>query len=223
MFSCRAAVLRSMVRRMADQFHTTDGDLFSSASHFAEDILHLFGHDFEPDPLFLEEAWTFGMRAAAQNLNRRRTDRTNRELQNRAFRELQNLGSVFFIEHDNAAAESLLEDHANKIPNHYASAGLHPSDSTIARITGDLQHDGSCEDADYIADSGEMSVERAHQLLGTTTTSTREQIRSAYRRMVRELHPDRLRYAPEPALQRATQQVAAVNEAYRLLCTALLW
>jgi hypothetical protein len=67
-----------------------------------------------------------------------------------------------------------------------------------------------------------MTVGRAHQLLGTTTTSSREQIRSAYRRKVSEWHPDRLQYVSEAGRECATQQMAAINEAYRLLRTVLL-
>jgi hypothetical protein len=67
-----------------------------------------------------------------------------------------------------------------------------------------------------------ITVANAHRLLGTTTTCTREQIRSAYLPKVSEWHPDRLLHTSEAVRECATQQMAVINEAYRLLRTALL-
>lgn len=66
-----------------------------------------------------------------------------------------------------------------------------------------------------------MNLPRACRLLGVTEDSTRDQIRSAYRRMVGQSHPDRLQHATEAARCHATRQMADLNEAYRLLCTAM--
>lgn len=84
-----------------------------------------------------------------------------------------------------------------------------------------LRHEGIPEAADPLCDLP-MCEARARQLLGVTADSTREQIRSAYRRMVGQWHPDRLQHPSEAACRQATRQMAALNEAYRMLCEALL-
>ncbi|GAA3144666.1 hypothetical protein GCM10010466_39710 [Planomonospora alba] len=50
-----------------------------------------------------------------------------------------------------------------------------------------------------------------HDVLGVPATATREQIRSAYRRLARELHPD---LNPDPA---AAEEFKAVTRAYAAL------
>jgi curved DNA-binding protein CbpA len=67
-----------------------------------------------------------------------------------------------------------------------------------------------------------MTISRARQILEITSASTREQVRSAYRRRVTQCHPDRLQGATEATRRHATQEMAAINEAYRLLCSAML-
>jgi curved DNA-binding protein CbpA len=66
-----------------------------------------------------------------------------------------------------------------------------------------------------------MTHQHACRLFGVSANTTLEQLRSAYRRMVTQCHPDRLGPATEEAHQRATDQMAAINEAYRLLRTHL--
>lgn len=233
---------------MANRFQTHNGPTSSQPSSLADDIQQLFGDDFDPDPLFLEESWTLGIPSAAENMHRRRQNLIDREPQSRAFRELNNLGSLFFIENYDNAAESLLVDRADMIASRYASTWPQcPAPGTAAR-TRDLPQSWSPADgapdgrithssipqgwmpegvppqeAESCAELWDnMTVAHAHQLLGTTAASTREQIRSAFRRMVSEWHPDRLQCASEPVRECATQQMAAINGAYRLLRTALL-
>jgi curved DNA-binding protein CbpA len=64
-----------------------------------------------------------------------------------------------------------------------------------------------------------MTPRHACRLLGVAANSTHDQLKSAYRRMVSQWHPDRLGPATDDARQRATDQMAAINEAYRLLRT----
>jgi DnaJ-domain-containing protein 1 len=62
-----------------------------------------------------------------------------------------------------------------------------------------------------------MTPRRARRLLGVTATSTGEQIKTAYRRMASQWHPDRLERGTEQVRRMATEQMAAINEAYSLL------
>jgi hypothetical protein len=232
---------------MATPAQTHNGSTPSQPWRLANDIQQLFGEDFDPDPLFLEESWTLGVNAAAENLYRRRQNQADREHQSRAFRELDNLGSLFFIENYESAAESLLADRAETIASRYASTW-----ATIAAPVGDTQQSWSpadwapndritqswipqgripqgvaqqnaAQEAEFFAEPWDnMTVAQAHHLLGTTTASTREQVRSAYRRMVSEWHPDRLQDASEAARERATRRMTAINEAHRLLRNTLL-
>jgi hypothetical protein len=41
---------------MANQFQAHNGTIPSQPSRFVDDILQLFGDDFDPDPLFLEQS-----------------------------------------------------------------------------------------------------------------------------------------------------------------------
>jgi DnaJ-domain-containing protein 1 len=62
-----------------------------------------------------------------------------------------------------------------------------------------------------------LTLEGARQLLAVASTSTREQIKTAYRRMASRYHPDRLVSGTEKERQLGTDRMAAINEAYRLL------
>ncbi len=202
---------------------------------FAEHIQQLFGDDFDPDPLFLEESWTLGIPAAAENLCRRRQNAADREFQNRAFRDLNGLGSLFIIEDHDQAAEALLADRADMIATFYASAwsqrpapsrspadSAHDSHVSYRRMPAGVPSQNATrrETEPAVEPWNNMSVAYANQLLGTSRASTRQQIRSAYRRLVSEWHPDRLQDASGLVRESATQKMSAINEAYRLLRTA---
>jgi curved DNA-binding protein CbpA len=53
-------------------------------------------------------------------------------------------------------------------------------------------------------------------------TSTRNEIKAAYRRVVNQIHPDRLEDRDEGVRRLANDQMAEINEAYRLLCSGHL-
>jgi hypothetical protein len=63
----------------------------------------------------------------------------------------------------------------------------------------------------------DSAIDRAHRLLGTTKGCSRWHIRSAYLRMVREWHPDRLQLANEIVRRSNTRKMVDINAAYRLL------
>lgn len=228
---------------MAGQFQATQN---SSPSRFAEDLQPLFGDD--PDPLFLEESWTMGVPAAVESLHRRRQNRAEREHQSRAFREMDSMAAVNFVPAEPADMGSFLADRAATIASHYDSAWAHhapatpiadappswtphdwvPEDRTRQRwipqgwMPEDVVRRLEFRQEPELESAGIMTLARALELLGVTAASNPAQVRSAYRRLVIECHPDRLQRATEAVRRNATQQMTKLNEAYRLLRATLL-
>lgn len=234
---------------MAGQFQANQGFQAhpAGALRFAEQLQPLFGDD--PDPLFLEESWTIGVPAAVENLHRRRQSRVEREHQSRAFRELDSIAALNFVPAEAADMGSFLNDRAATIASHYDSLwaeratpmaestpqswtpqdwvpedrnrqrwipqGWLPQD-VARRLQTATQAEPSSEPA------ATVDLARAYELLGVDAASTPIQIRSAYRRMVIQCHPDRHQGASDAVREHATQLMADLNEAYRLLRNSLL-
>jgi DnaJ-domain-containing protein 1 len=173
-------------------------------SQFAAELQSLLGADADPDPLFLEESWTLGTAAAKENLERRRSGRGDRERQNGSFRELHNLGSVFFMPETDWSTESWLSAQTASIAGRYAGyMGVTLTDAVPA-----IAHPSNEQDA--------------YAVLGVSEASSREQIKSAYRSLVGQWHPDRFEGRSDEARNRATESMAAINAAYRMVCAGLL-
>jgi DnaJ-domain-containing protein 1 len=208
---------------MVDQSEADSGTIESQPS-FVDDIQQLFGSDFEPDPIFLEESWTLGMPAALENLHRRRQAQAGSE---HLFRELNSAETVLFVENSEGAAETLLANRAATIASRYESTWTRHNAQAVAAQTRNTQQSrtaeqpqtGTAQEAEPVAPPRDrMDVAHARQLFGVTAESTREQIRSGYRRMVRRWHPDHLQGASAEVREQATQMMATINEAFRLLC-----
>jgi DnaJ-class molecular chaperone len=82
------------------------------------------------------------------------------------------------------------------------------------------QREEDCQPAEEVM-AGPLTVESARELLGIAVTSTREQIRAAYRKMASRYHPDRLARSAPHEQKLASERMASINEAYQLLCTEL--
>ncbi len=210
---------------MVDQFEA-DSSTIESQPSFVDDIQQLFGSEFEPDEIFLEESWTLGMPAALENMHRRRQAQAGSEHESRAFGEL-NLGTPIFVENSERAAETVLLSRAATIASRYESTWTRHNAQAVAaqtRIkqqsqTAEPRQTGTVQEAEPVAQPrGCMDVAHARQLFGVGAESTREQIRSGYRRMVRRWHPDHLQGASAEVREQATQMMATINEAFRLLC-----
>ena len=140
------------------------GHGFSSTgpTRFANDLQSLLGADAEPDSIFLEESWTLGVSAAAENLQRRRRGQADRERQSVSFRELNSLGSIFLVQESDWSTESLLSERTAAIAGQYAGwSQASFADEYAAEIVYP------------------MSAEQASEALGVDACSTREQIKSA--------------------------------------------
>ncbi len=214
------------------QAHLDSSSTPNQPPPFASDVSPLIARGTD-DATFLEESWTLGVDAAARNLHRRRQLKADQENQACAFSELQTLGTIRFIEDRQRAIESALVDRAAAIVDHYdatSSESWSPQDWTpedqVAHSRIPQGWTPSCMprfEASQSANWNEMggstmTAQRARLLLEVIPSSTREQVRSAYRRMVGQWHPDRLQLTTEAIRNYATQHMARLNEAYRLLC-----
>ena len=63
-----------------------------------------------------------------------------------------------------------------------------------------------------------LTADDAFRMLGVPPTSTRKQIKTAYRQLVWRYHPDRLIHSSDQDRRIATDRMTSLNEAYHLLC-----
>jgi DnaJ-domain-containing protein 1 len=170
----------------------------------------ILGEDSEPDPAFFVESWTVGVAAAAANLQERRQERNRREQREPAWQALDSYLPFLSLPEN----ESLAEDQTELLPwSTAASSGgpsweeIGPSGETFGR-----------ENEPVPEATHPLTLERACRLLGVAATSSHEEIKAAYRHLAVRYHPDRLERKNEQERRAATERMAAINEAYRLLC-----
>jgi len=159
--------------------------------------------DAMADPRFLEESWTLGVAAALWN----RQQRVQRQAAQQQVRPTNDLGSDFFVRLRQWDAQQS------------APVVDTPSDAEAAQSDANWDRFNAARDSRRRSNaSTEMNATLAHRLLGVTAMSSREQIRSAYRRLVGQWHPDRVAQSSEETRRQANEQMIAINLAYRLLC-----
>jgi DnaJ-domain-containing protein 1 len=198
---------------------------------FAEEMRLRMGDEFEPDAQFMEESWTLGVAAAAENWRARRQGGAERERQSQAFREMDSVGARAFAQASEWYA-AMRRSASGAAGSEIAEREMVDESNAAQRRAAWLQRCaeepfGGWQAEEPVAnettsDAGEgMTLGRAMRLLGLTAASTREQVRAAYRRMAGEWHPDRVAGRAEAVRQAATEQMAEINEAYRLLRSAV--
>ncbi|HUB28813.1 MAG TPA: J domain-containing protein [Terracidiphilus sp.] len=174
----------------SNEFHS------EARAAFIDQVEQELGEGFEPDTDFFVESWTVGVAAAAESfLHRRR--RYDREIAVPDF--FRNSCIPIF------SASEYAELHA------CARSFRSPrTEEPAPRTPG-------CKTELPSGNHQAMTVESACRVLGVAASSTREQIKLAYRQLARLYHPDRI--ASGSSLQRgdATERMAQINEAYRLL------
>ncbi len=182
----------------------------------AEEIQRMMGADAQPDPLFFEESWTMGAAAAAENLRRRR----RQQIEGVVFGQFDNLGAQAYVQQrvwwtDDFAATKY--DAAAGGPNaEWPLWRSEPQDVQREDEWWEWEPVVTVEDCQWTA--GEtMSMHLACRLLGVNADSSWTQIKTAYRRMAGQWHPDRLQHTSEDARRRANDQMIAINQAYGLL------
>jgi DnaJ-domain-containing protein 1 len=144
-------------------------------------IEQALGVETEPDSEFFTDSWTVGIAAASENFLRRQEELKSREHEMPAWVTFSSF-TPWFVPNVEASAEA-----AWPLRKQRSMADL--------RWLGD--GDGDDRQAADEAMVGPLTLESARRLLGVVATSTREQIRVAYRMMASRYHPDRLaRSAP---------------------------
>ena len=154
------------------------------------------GEDCPPDPAFFVESWTLGAAVAAENFRRRHAEPEQHQMP--AFSRLNYVPPF-------VGSAEWLSAATVPLPRHSGST---------ASIDGLLGED---EYLDLL--TGALTVERARRILGVAANSTRGQVKAAYRQLAGRYHPDHHAAQSDDERRLATDCMAAVNEAYRLLCT----
>jgi hypothetical protein len=198
------------------------GALLGSASPacLASQIRELLGEEFELEASFLEESWVSGQPMASAAYRRQRNQPTEDD-EGVTFAELNALGGFFLSPVNGMIGDRPAYAYPTHLANFYTAAWLRDLLEKFAPRTAD--HALAQDAANYkrhacdAGTSGSMTYQRACELLSVSEDSSVTQIRAAYRRMVSEWHPDRLEQSGERVRAFATQQMAAINEAYHLL------
>ncbi|MGD0095329.1 MAG: J domain-containing protein [Terracidiphilus sp.] len=188
---------------------------------FVDDFQLLAGEDSEPDARFFIESWTIGTTAAVKSFQGRRQRRAEPEHPRDEFRESGSVDVPSPVQEKALSIEFIAAASASAVTG-YSSAGQAPKspEEEAARAQEQAWQEWERLAEEHDQGSGAilpMPLEQARRLLGVTAASTRKQIKAAYRRMVSQWHPDRLELGTEEVRQLATERMAAINEAYRLL------
>lgn len=176
-----------------------------SGAPFLTQIEQVLGAETEPDSEFFVDSWTVGIAAASENLLRRKMK--TREHETPSWVTLP-FFTTLYVDRAEALGEA-------EWPLGQARA----EEASVAylRWRGDEESDDG-QAADEVEMACPLTLESACRVLGVAATSTREQIRAAYRKMASRYHPDRLAQSGAREQELASDRMARVNEAYRLLC-----
>lgn len=169
----------------------------------------LLGAQAEPDPLFFVETWTLGVEAAAENFHARQPIASTHEPASSFDRPFDFTVPLVFI-YDQSDFPSTPAGFSAAWKDAY---GVAPSPSAHTKTP---HNDAEPQAAP--APNQPLSVDDACRMLGVTPSSTRKQIKTAYRQLVLRYHPDRFIQAGEQERRIATDRMISLNEAYRLLC-----
>jgi DnaJ-domain-containing protein 1 len=180
---------------------------------FVSDFQQMVGEESEPDPLFFVETWTLGAAAAMENFRQRQLQKSGHDARATMFRQFSNLAHRF-VELEKEASSDQLRP-AQIIEERQKA---HRGTSAQPQLSASQEWASFAEEFVSVEETAQpMTQDHARRLLGVTVKSTHEQLRAAYRRMVTDWHPDRLGARTEKVRQQATEKMAVINEAYRLL------
>jgi hypothetical protein len=208
----------STIQESRDSLSTLTSYEVELSARLTGDFQQLVGGNAELDPLFLVECWTYGTSAAAQNFRQRRQQQAEREHPSHAFRDLYDPCILSSSQLCDLDARTLTTAGAAASAEHYYANWTQPYAEKPAQDRSSRQAERFAEPSgDRLESLHSMTRQRACRLLGVTENSTREQIKTAYRQMASQWHPDRIEPMNQDELGIATEQMAAINEAYHLL------
>ncbi|MGA7110498.1 MAG: J domain-containing protein, partial [Terracidiphilus sp.] len=182
---------------------------------FFNQMEQLFGEISEPDPLFFVDSWTIGVAAAAQSFQARQQVRVSDPWASRPFDFSMPLNFVNESTQDAYPRSSTHAGFTNAFREAYGVSGSPSSDRAASATRKAVPADQSSIPAPET--NQDIAVQSACLLLGVTLTSTREQIKTAYRQLVRRYHPDRVQQGSDDERRIATDRMIAINQAYHLL------
>jgi hypothetical protein len=198
-------------RRCVSSSSTSGSGNPCNAPAFVSQIEEILGANCGPDPLFFVESWSVGIFPATQNLHARREAAT-RDFEASSFRPFDFSVPLWIEEEETRDLHSF-----SSISAAWRDAyGVCGSSSPASAIQQDDAAFNACP-------AGKpLTPEIARRVLGLGAMSTRDEIKTAYRRLVRRYHPDRLELVSERERRIATERMISINEAYHLLSGASL-
>jgi hypothetical protein len=189
----------------------------------AGQIRQLLGENCELNPAFFEEIWTSGRHAATESRRNRRDRPATLDFQDCCFAELSGVENFLFSQECDWSQDC--HPYApSVVPSaSYAAGWLREpvEEPQESKLNPDLPGDSAAPEKssrDHTMFCS-MQCQCACELLRVSQHSTEAQIKAAYRRMAGQWHPDRLERRSEEVRALATQQMAAINEAYCYLRT----
>jgi DnaJ-domain-containing protein 1 len=209
---------------------SVDGHVPPPYWQFVSDFKQKMGEDAQPDALFFVESWMLGASAAIENLKYRRASQSDQSHARNEFSSETNVSATAgaqSISSESFSSDSFIKERqrqAQFCTSHYAVPPASPAEPIAARAHRKFQDkpESVANDFDTSDPSNQpMTRLRAFQVLGVAASSTRTQIKSAFRRLVNEWHPDRFEWRTERARQVATEKMSVINKAYQLLRTGI--
>ncbi len=172
-------------------------------------VEEVLGEEALPDSEFFIDSWTMGIAAASENFLHRQEQLKTRE------HEMSAWNTFSFTPWFVAGAEASV---ASAWPFREAAAGQYPLPD-LRRVGAEIEDDWHA--ADEVEMHFPLTRESACRVLSVAETSTQQQIRAAYRKMASRYHPDRLAHGDAREQRLASDRMASINEAYRMLSKGL--
>lgn len=192
------------------------------AWQFVDEFQQLLGEDSEPDVRFFMDSWTSGTTAAVESFQQRRKCQPERERPRLTSYEADSFQSQSFVQEQTLRADFVSSCPPPANGGSTKAGWLQPPVEEPAEQAQEQAWRQFAEECGAASSAiHPVTLERARLLLGVTATSTRKQIKAAYRQMVSHWHPDRFELQTEEARQLANERMAAINEAYHLLLSDL--
>jgi len=176
---------------------------------FLSQIEQLLGEEAEPDAEFFIDSWTVGVAAASENFLRRQQAVKRPKHETPAWDTFVFFPPFYAASVDASAVAAWHTGEARAVKASIMNPGLPSNDD---------EDNWRAEEVDM---ARPLTIESACRVLGVGAASSREQLRAAYRKMASRYHPDRLLRSEAREQKLASDRMASINEAYRLLCTGL--